>query len=58
MREKEVLKLKLKLGFENSVAVDCRRRSGGLALFWKKEVSVKINSYSMGHIDAVVGGGK
>lgn len=34
--------------------VDCRGKSGGLALLWKESVEVFLKSYSKGHIDCVI----
>jgi hypothetical protein len=38
----------------NMIAVDSVGTSGGLALFWKREVDVTLQSYSEYHIDTVV----
>jgi hypothetical protein len=46
--------LKLKLGFDCVFVVDCKGRSGGLALFWKEELQVVIQNYSMRHINGKV----
>ena len=34
--------------------VPSRGQSGGLALFWKRELYVSISSYSHHHIDAII----
>lgn len=47
-------KVKLKLGFINCFYVQRQGEGGGLAMFWRKEVNLKIQSYSRHHIDAVV----
>ena len=47
-------KIKLKLGFVNGLYVQRQGRGGGLAMFWRKEVTLEIKSYSRHHIDAVV----
>ncbi|CAM8943685.1 unnamed protein product [Rhodiola kirilowii] len=46
--------IRLKLGFRNCFAVDCRGRAGGLALLWDDSIQVSIVNYSSNHIDAVV----
>jgi hypothetical protein len=38
----------------NMIAADSVGTSGGLALFWKREVDVTLQSYSEYHIDIVV----
>ncbi|XP_073046024.1 uncharacterized protein [Primulina eburnea] len=45
---------KHQLGFTWSFMVDCRGRSGGLALFWHELAAVTTKSYSNGHIDCIV----
>ena len=47
-------RIKMKLGFVNGLYVQSQRKSGGLALFWRKDVNLEIKSYSRHHIDAVV----
>ncbi|KAL9678785.1 hypothetical protein QQ045_016636 [Rhodiola kirilowii] len=42
------------IGFSNGFVVDSRGRSGGLALWWKEEVTITIKSYSDFHIDVVL----
>jgi len=46
--------LKVKLGFDSVFTVDCKGRSGGLILLWKKEIEVEIQNYSRRHINAVI----
>jgi hypothetical protein len=36
------------------VTVDSEGASGGLALFWKKEVDITVKSFSKYHIDSVI----
>ncbi|XP_065628858.1 origin of replication complex subunit 2 [Quercus suber] len=43
--------------FKNGLFVLSDGSSGGLALLWRKEVTVHIQSYSSSHIDAFVDGG-
>lgn len=39
------------LGIENCLMVDCRGKSGGLAMLWSSEITVQITSYNNHHID-------
>ena len=39
------------------MVVPSKERSGGLALLWKKELKVDVQSYSNSHIDAIIGQG-
>jgi len=48
--------IKYKLGSYDGVAVDCRGRSGGVALLWEKTTQVSLLSYSLHHIDVIVEG--
>ncbi|KAH9715526.1 putative reverse transcriptase/RNA-dependent DNA polymerase [Citrus sinensis] len=41
-----------KLSFENCLAVNGNGRGGGIAMLWKSDIGVQINSYSQHHIDA------
>ena len=54
MRVAGMKRIKMKLGFVNGLYVQSQRKSGGLALFWRKDVNLEIKSYSRHHIDAVV----
>lgn len=44
------------LGFEYGFFVDCEDRRGGLAMFWKKEVSFSLINHSKFHIQGYVDG--
>ena len=44
-------KIKNRIGFANGIIVPSRGRSGGVALFWNREVNL---DYSGNHIDAIV----
>ena len=44
----------MKTRYNNMFVVDNIGRSGGLALFWNKEVDVEIKNYSQRHINAEV----
>ncbi|XP_037480464.1 pentatricopeptide repeat-containing protein At4g20740-like [Triticum dicoccoides] len=46
--------MKARLGFEGCITVSSNGLSGGLALFWSREVDVKLNNLSNQHIDAMV----
>uniref|UniRef100_A0A803PH95 DUF4283 domain-containing protein n=1 Tax=Cannabis sativa TaxID=3483 RepID=A0A803PH95_CANSA len=52
--KEKVVALSKKLGFEGCFAVDSQGRSGGLALLWKSEEEVIIDSYSLNHVDCFV----
>ena len=47
-------RIKNRIGFANGLTVPSSGRSGGLAMFWTREVNLDINSYSGNHIDAIV----
>lgn len=46
--------LKFTLGFSGCFVVNSVSLSGGIGLFWSKDVSVELKNYSSGHIDVVV----
>jgi hypothetical protein len=52
--EKRLEILRCYWGFAGKFVVPSRGQSGGLALFWSREISVSISSYSHHHIDAVM----
>ncbi|KAK1352810.1 hypothetical protein POM88_052648 [Heracleum sosnowskyi] len=58
LKGKEWENLKRKLNFENSIFVDCigdgRQRRGGLALFWDESLDLKLQSFSVNHMDFMV----
>ena len=43
--------------YKNGLIVPSRGSSGGLALFWKQEIGLDIQTYSHSHIDAWIDGG-
>ena len=45
-------KIQLDLWYNSMLAVPCVYRDGGLAMFWKEEVSLHIQTFSLNHIDA------
>ena len=47
-------KIQLDLRYNSMLAVPCVYRDGGLAMFWKEEVSLHIQTFSLNHIDAHV----
>ena len=44
----------MSVGFINGLVVPSHGRSGGLALLWRKDNSVDVQSYLDRHIDAIV----
>ena len=48
--------LRWKLQLPNLVTVDSEGASGGLALFWSREVDITLKSFSKYHIDSVIKG--
>jgi hypothetical protein len=52
--EKRMEKFRWMLNFPHMVVVDCEGRSGGLALFWKRNINVELKWKGRMHIDAVV----
>jgi hypothetical protein len=42
------------LGFDFSFGVTSSGRSGGLCLYWKKDVNLEIKKFSKYHIDSVI----
>ena len=47
----EMKKIKADLRYDGMLAVPCVRRVGGLAMLWKSEVLLDIQTYSLNHID-------
>ena len=47
-------RLRCQLKFENKFIAQSRNKGGGLCLFWKKEVKLRVYSFSHSHIDAIV----
>ena len=52
-----MLKLRALCKYKNGLIVPSRGSSGGLALFWKQEIGLDIQTYSHSHIDAWIDGG-
>ena len=42
------------LGFDNSYDVSSQGRSGGIGLFWSRDVTVELKNYNVNHIDVLV----
>jgi len=42
MDEKRIEGLRWKLGLTNLVVKDCKGKSGGLAIFWRKEINLQL----------------
>ena len=54
IKAKRVEVLKHSLGFGGCFAVDSAGLSGGIGLFWSRDVIVDLKNYSQKHIDVVV----
>ena len=54
LKKNSMDKKKGSVGFINGLVVPSHGRSGGLALLWRKDISVDVQSYSNRHIDAIV----
>lgn len=50
----KVGRIKRELNFDSCFCVPCRGRSRGLMLLWNNKTNICINSFSEGHIDAIV----
>ena len=46
-----------RMQFRNIFVVSCINRGGGLALLWREEISLDIQTYSDNHIDACINHG-
>jgi hypothetical protein len=51
---KEMIVVHSRLGFHNALIVPSMGRSGGLAMLWKDEVDLVIQSYSHHPIDSLI----
>jgi exonuclease III len=54
MDRKRMERFRWMLNIPNLMVKDCKGLSGGLALFWSKEINLAVKSFSRYHIDAVV----
>ena len=50
----EMRRIQNDLQFDSLVAVPCLRRWGGLAMLWKVDVDLHIQTYTQNHIDAII----
>ncbi|KAK2648867.1 hypothetical protein Ddye_016356 [Dipteronia dyeriana] len=53
-REGNMENLRVKLGYEGNLVVDCVGKSGGLVMFWDKIIDVSLLSFNIGHIDVSI----
>ena len=54
LRKWSMERKKMSIGFANGLVIPNHGRSGGLALLWRKEINVDVQSFSDRHIDAIV----
>jgi hypothetical protein len=54
MRKQKIEMIRSLLGYPNMVVVDCKGKSGGLALMWNEDVDVEIQNFSQRHINGMV----
>ncbi|KAA3481203.1 Zinc finger, CCHC-type-like protein [Gossypium australe] len=47
-------KVRRRCGFENGIEVEAEGSRGGLCMAWKKEISVRLRSFSRWHIDVFI----
>lgn len=52
--ENRIKGLRWKLGLTNMIVKDCSGRGGGLAIFWRKDINLHVQSISRMYIDAKV----
>lgn len=55
MGKRKIEKFRWMLGLTNMVFKECVGKSGGLALFWRKEVNLNLKEISKYYIDVEVG---
>lgn len=56
--EASLLELRNKMGFGDTFGVSRITRGGGLTLFWKKDVELSVENFSLNYIDAIINKGK
>ncbi len=44
----------MSITFWNKFVANSRNKGGGLCLFWKKEINLRVSSFSPSHIDAII----
>ena len=49
--EERIKKFRIKLGMPHMIARKCEGRSGGVAMFWKREIDVSLRWMGRAHID-------
>ncbi|KAL4606913.1 hypothetical protein ACB092_09G138000 [Castanea dentata] len=54
LRQSRMERIKNRIGLDNGLIVPSVGRSGGIALLWKREISLEVKSYTRYHIDAVI----
>ena len=47
-------RLRCNLQFANKFVSNSRNKGGGLCMFWKQEVNLRVQSFSLSHIDAII----
>ena len=45
-------KIQADLHYDSMLAIPCVRKAGGLAMLWKDDVDLHVQTYSLNHIDA------
>ena len=53
-RNTKISQIKMRLGFEGMVNVDCAGRAGGLAFLWRKGEEFSLLGFSQNHIDMAI----
>lgn len=48
----EMRKIQADLRYDNLLVVPCVCRAGGLAMLWKDEVNLDVQTYSLNHMNA------
>ena len=50
----EMRNIQADLHYDSMLAVLCVRRVGGIAMLWKADVDLHVQTYSLNHIDACI----
>ena len=48
----EMKKIQVDLHYDSMLVIPCVHRAGGLAMLWKDDVDLHVQTYSLNHIDA------
>ena len=56
-KKEQLEKLRCKIKYASLFAVPSQGKSDGLALLWKLDNAIWVDSFSKNHIDAIVNGG-